>query len=76
MFEVSGYQLETSEISAAFGLVQLEKLVNFREIRQKNFLNLLEFFGDYKFFTLPKQKLEVDTAWLAFPLTIKRKPIA
>ena len=71
IFEEIGYNFLPTEISAAFGLVQLEKLVNFREIRQKNFLNLLEFFEDYKFFTLPKQNLDVDTAWLAFPLTIK-----
>jgi len=70
IFEEMGYNFLPTEISAAFGLVQLKKLKKFTSIRQTNFNNLYEFFSKIKFFKLPKQLPEVKTAWLAFPLTI------
>ena len=65
-----GYNFLPTEISAAFGLVQLKKLKKFTAIRQANFNNLYEFFSKIKFFKLPRQLSEVKTSWLAFPLTI------
>ena len=70
IFEEMGYNFLPTEISAAFGLVQLKKLKKFTTIRQANFNNLYEFFSKTKFFKLPRQLPEVKTAWLAFPLTI------
>jgi CDP-6-deoxy-D-xylo-4-hexulose-3-dehydrase len=72
IFETAGYNFLPSEIGAAFGLAQLDKLAAFTEIRRKNFASLLEFYKQYEeFFILPKQAPEVKTAWLAFPLTIR-----
>lgn len=71
IFEAIGYNFLPSEISAAFGLVQLKKLKNFAEIRQRNFKQLFNFFSTYDYFSLPKQLPQVKTSWLAFPLTIK-----
>ena len=65
-----GYNFLPTEISAAFGLVQLKKLKKFTAIRQANFNNLYEFFSKIQFFRLPRQLSEVKTSWLAFPLTI------
>ena len=70
IFEEMGYNFLPTEISAAFGLVQLKKLKKFTITRQTNFNNLYEFFAKMKFFKLPKQLPEVKTSWLAFPLTI------
>mgnify|MGYP003320604314 CR=1 FL=1 len=50
IFEELGYQLEPSELSAAFGLVQLKKLGNFKKYRQQIFkkhLNFLKKYHDY-----------------------------
>ena len=70
IFEEIGYNFLPTEISAAFGLVQLKKLNKFAQIRQKNFDDLNSFFSNQKFFKLPKQLPQVKTSWLAFPLTI------
>ena len=70
IFEEIGYNFLPTEISAAFGLIQLKKLEKFAEIRQKNFDSLYSFFMNQNFFRLPKQLSQVKTSWLAFPLTI------
>ena len=71
IFEDIGYNFLPTEISAAFGLVQLKKLEKFASIRKRNFENLYNYFSETGLFELPKQLPEVETSWLAFPLTIK-----
>ena len=73
IFEEMGYNFLPTEISAAFGLVQLKKLNKFAQIRQKNFESLNSFFSNQRFFKLPIQLPQVKTSWLAFPLTIDSK---
>lgn len=72
VFEQIGYNLEPSEMGAAFGVVQLDKLNKNIEIREKNFLTQLQFFESYaKWFELPRQTSETRTGWLAFPLIVR-----
>ena len=71
IFEDIGYNFLPTEISAAFGLVQLKKLNEFASIRKRNFGNLYKYFSETGLFELPTQLPEVETSWLAFPLTIK-----
>lgn len=72
VFEAIGYQLEPSEISAAFALEQLKKLENNILAREKWFNKQLNFFSQYKeWFILPQQTEGSRTGWLAFPLTIR-----
>ena len=72
IFSEVGYNMRTTEISAAFGLAQLKKLDRYTAIRRKNFATLKEFFKDYdQYFFLPEEMWGVETAWLAFPLTVK-----
>ena len=72
VFEEIGYQLEPSEISAAFALVQFNKLDQNIKARQINFEKHTEFFTQYdKFFVLPKQNPNAETGWLAYPLIVK-----
>ena len=72
VFAEIGYQLEPSEISAAFALVQLNKLDQNIKSRQINFEKHTEFFQQYdQFFVLPKQNPNAETGWLAFPMIVK-----
>ena len=70
IFEEIGYNFLPTEISATFGLIQLQKLKKFSEIRKRNFEELYTFFSSTKFFKLPRKLPQVETSWLAFPLTI------
>lgn len=73
IFEALGYNLEPSEIGAAFGLVQLNKLDENISAREKWFAEHLAFFKQYEeFFILPKQLPSSRTGWLAFALTVKK----
>ena len=72
VFEEIGYQLEPSEISAAFALVQFEKLSQNVQSRQSNFDLHHSFLSQFKeFFDLPIQNPNADTGWLAFPMIVK-----
>ena len=72
VFETVGYNLEGNEVGAAFGLTQLNKLHDNIATRQRNFLIQTGFFAKYSnFFINPEETLEVETAWLAFPILIK-----
>lgn len=72
VFEEIGYQLEPSEISAAFALHQLKKLDLNLKLRNENFDSHSKFFSKYEeFFILPKQNKRAKTAWLAYPLIVK-----
>ncbi len=72
VFETIGYNLEGSEIGAAFGLVQLEDLEKNIETRRKNYQTQTNFFKQYEeFFTLPEETKGVRTGWLAFPVIVK-----
>ena len=72
VFEEIGYQMEPSELSAAFGLIQLKKLQENIKTRQENFKNHIEFFKKYEhYFTLPNENKSAETCWLAFPIILK-----
>jgi len=72
VFEELGYNFEPSELGAAFGLVQLQKLEQNVQARIANFNAHLDFFRNYDdWFILPKQQPGARTGWLAFPLTIR-----
>jgi len=72
VFEMVGYNLEGSEIGAAFGLEQLKKLSHNIQIRNKNFIRQQEFFSKYSnYFSIPKELPNSKTAWLAYPILIK-----
>ena len=73
IFEDFGYNFLPSEISAAFALEQIKKLKLNLQIRTRNFNFLRNFFSkNSDFFEVPKKEPEIKTAWLAFPLLIKK----
>jgi CDP-6-deoxy-D-xylo-4-hexulose-3-dehydrase len=72
VFEALGYNLEPSEMGAAFGLVQLDKLDRNISTRDEAYQAHMKFFSKYQdWFILPKQLPNSRTGWLAFALTIK-----
>ena len=73
VFDRIGYQLEPSEISAAFGLVQLEKLTDNLKKRREIFDDHQNFFKKFEdLFLLPNETEGAYTGWLAYPLLIKK----
>jgi len=72
VFEEPGYNIEPSEMGAAFGIVQLNKLGKNIDARTENYTRLRKFFEQYEeYFILPKQLPDSRTGWLAFAVTIK-----
>lgn len=71
IFERVAYNFLPNEMSAAFGLAQLDKLETFVATRRKNFADFKEFFSQWSdWFILPEQLADVETAWLGFPMTL------
>ncbi|MAR99790.1 MAG: NarL family transcriptional regulator [Nitrosomonadales bacterium] len=73
VFESVGYNVEGSEIGAAFGMEQLKKLRSNIKARRQNFDRQCNFFVKHKqYFSNPIETKNVDTAWLAFPILINK----
>jgi len=67
-----GYNLKISDMQAAVGLAQLDRLDDFIESRKQNFHYLKTALGSMEeFFILPEATLNSDPAWFGFPITIK-----
>ncbi len=74
IFSEVGYNFLPLEISSAFALAQMKRLPGFLEKRRMNFENLTKFIATKeKFFILPTQTPDTETAWLAFPIIIKAR---
>lgn len=72
VFEEPGYNIEPSEMGAAFGNVQLDDLAHNIDTRTRNYGRMREFFSQYEeHFILPKQLPDSRTGWLAFAVTIR-----
>lgn len=67
-----GYNMKMTDIQAAIGLAQLEKLPQFIEVRRQNFRRLYEGLKAHEeFLILPTWSHRADPAWFALPLTIR-----
>jgi len=72
IFDEVGWNFEPSELSAAFGCVQLRKLPLNLARRQRNFDVLAAFFATYPdVFVLPRQLEGLETGWHMFPILIR-----
>ncbi|MEO8564348.1 MAG: aminotransferase class I/II-fold pyridoxal phosphate-dependent enzyme [bacterium] len=72
VFSRIGHNMEPSEMGAAFGLVQLDRLPTNIAARERNFARQLAFFAEYEqWFMLPRQMPDSVTGWLAFPLIVR-----
>ena len=67
-----GYNLKVTDMQAAIGLAQLDKLDGFIEKRKENFAILFNYFKKYEhIFVLPTIKKGYDPSWFGFPLTVR-----
>lgn len=67
-----GYNLKTTDIQAACGVVQLDKLAEFTQRRKENFVALQERLGRYRdFFQFMEPYPEADPSWFGFSLILK-----
>jgi len=68
-----GYNLKVTDMQAAIGMAQLEKLPTFIEKRKANYIKIrkeLEPFEDY--LLLPQTPSHSEPSWFGFPITIKK----
>jgi len=67
-----GYNLKVTEMQAAIGVEQLQKLPHFIERRKENFRRWLKGFEKWQgYFILPRATDGADPAWFAFPVTVR-----
>lgn len=67
-----GYNLKLTDMQAAVGVAQLEKLPGFIETRRTNFSFLYEGLRDLEeFFILPEATPGSEPSWFGFPLAVR-----
>lgn len=67
-----GYNLKVTDMQAAIGVAQMEKLPSFIERRKENFNLWFEGFRNLEqYFILPRAEEHADPAWFAFPVSVK-----
>lgn len=72
IFSHIGYNLKITDLQAAIGLAQLEKVQKFIQSRKENFTFLYNFLKSYtKFLILPKALKNANPCWFGFPILIK-----
>ncbi len=67
-----GYNLKVTDMQAAIGVAQLEKLPRFIKKRDENFKFLYRVFNKYKeYFILPISQAGSSPSWFGFPILVK-----
>ena len=67
-----GYNLKPTDIQAALGVAQLEKLPGFIAARKRNFQRLYDGLKPYEeYLILPTWSPRADVSWFAFPMTVR-----
>lgn len=67
-----GYNLKITDLQAAIGYAQLEKLPKFIETRKSNFNYLYQRLKQYeKYFLLSRPAIHSEPSWFGFPILVK-----
>jgi CDP-6-deoxy-D-xylo-4-hexulose-3-dehydrase len=67
-----GYNLKITDMQAAVGVAQLEKLPSFIRARRDNFDSIYKFLKKYdKYFILPQPAKNSQPSWFGFPILVK-----
>jgi len=67
-----GYNLKATDMQAAVGVAQLQKLPSFIEVRKRNFAHLKAGLKDaVEHFILPEATAKSDPSWFGFPLLLR-----
>ena len=71
-FTEIGYNLKITDVQAAMGLAQLDKLPDFVTARKRNFARLYAGLQQWEeYFILPRWLPKADPSWFAFPMTVR-----
>ncbi len=71
LFTEIGYNLKITDVQAAIGVAQLDKLPGFIAARKRNFQTLYDNLQPYReLVTLPRWSPKADPSWFAFPFTV------
>jgi len=65
-----GYNLKATDMQAAIGISQLNKLENFISVRRENFSYLYSKFENFNEFDLPVWHKDANPSWFGFPLML------
>jgi len=65
-----GYNLKATDMQAAIGLSQMDKLDYFIQKRKENFDYLYDNLKNIQSFDLPKSDEKAEVSWFGFPITI------
>ena len=69
-----GYNLKITDMQAACGLAQLDRLEGFIEARKRNFAHLSAALADVEdFLILPEASPGSDPSWFGFPVTLREE---
>jgi CDP-6-deoxy-D-xylo-4-hexulose-3-dehydrase len=69
-----GYNLKLTDMQAAVGVAQLDKLDGFITARKRNFARLTEGLSDLdELFLLPEATPNSDPSWFGFPIAVRRE---
>lgn len=72
VFDETGYNFEPSELMAAYGLVQMDKLPDFNARRRHNFEQLDDVFAEHEdLVERPRTTAEADTIWMRYPFILR-----
>jgi len=71
LYDVLGYNFKCSEMSAAFGLVQIKRFETFKQIRRANIERYIANLKSVEEILLPNDSIEPN--WLAIPLQTERR---
>ena len=67
-----GYNFKLNEMSAAFGLAQMDRIEEFNRARRANYKYLRDKLDKYsRFFDFVEVMPDADPAWFNFPITLK-----
>lgn len=67
-----GFNLKITDMQAAVGLAQMDRLSEFIDVRKRNFRYLMEKLTDLKkYLILPESIARADPAWFGFPMTLR-----
>jgi CDP-6-deoxy-D-xylo-4-hexulose-3-dehydrase len=67
-----GYNLKATDMQAAVGVAQLDKLPSFIEARRANWSYLFDGIKQFEeYFVLPKATKNSEPSWFGFPLTVR-----
>jgi CDP-6-deoxy-D-xylo-4-hexulose-3-dehydrase len=72
LFDAIGYNFEPSELGAAYGLVQLDKLVDYNERRRLNWQRLDDFFAAHEDKVVrPRARDDAQVTWMRYPFVLR-----